>query len=648
MGKKRKSPPAERPFLSSAARDPGGATAAALLCATLLGAGLLVDPRAESSFDAPKRVAALACAALSTLAVFGFSRWRNPFAGRSEPRSGRRLSNTALLLLLASLALALFSALASPRRALSLDALRVVLLTALFLPLGASRAMAENKRFLIGAFFGMAVIDAAASILQARGLYQPFELVTPGGRESTGAFAGNTGYLALALSLASVAALGLLPSGPRPLVRVFASAVLLLFLAALLVNQNLTSLTALAAGAVVLLSVRYGRRALLPGFGLLVLLAAGVAISPPTRERVAQAAADLRTRQWDRLTSYRLAPWAAAAVMASERPFLGFGPGTFEAEFVPHRLEAELRLRRRLTNPLTTSSYAEAHCDYLQPFAEAGAPAALAAIGSAAALLAALARASRRSPEARLGEACLLLAFLSAGAASALTWFPLQRPITSIPLLLAAGRAWRISRGDPDHGRPGWQPSPSDTPDGPRRGWRRPHVRILCGLGLTLLLAWAFSPEIRRYRAERSLRAGSRALAFLLAHPSEIETPPEALQRIFQLATSAAADLPRDPRPRLLAGSARLVAGEPELALDSYREALTAGEKAETELNMGRAYEALGRQEAARAAYLRAVWISPALLPLLLPDAAGPLRTEVERLENDLKAGRQKAPPPIP
>jgi hypothetical protein len=39
----------------------------------------------------------------------------------------------------------------------------------------------------------------------------------------------------------------------------------------------------------------------------------------------------------------------------------------------------------------------------------------------------------------------MLLAVLVTGAAAALTWFPLQRPVTAVPLLLAAGRAWRIS-----------------------------------------------------------------------------------------------------------------------------------------------------------------------------------------------------------
>ncbi|HSS45386.1 MAG TPA: hypothetical protein VLO07_08600, partial [Thermoanaerobaculia bacterium] len=229
-------------------QDPGAAIAAVVVAATLLCAGLIVDSRAESSFEAPKRLLVLAGAALATLAAFGFSRWRNPFAGQAgSPRSGR-LANAAFLLLLAALSGALFSALASPRRALASDTMRVVLLTALFLPIGASRVLEGKRQFLLAAFLGVAATDACVSILQALGLYRPFDLVTQGSRESTGAFVGNPAYLALALSLASVAALGLLLTSHRPLVRVGAAAVLLLFIGALLVIQNLSSLSALAIG----------------------------------------------------------------------------------------------------------------------------------------------------------------------------------------------------------------------------------------------------------------------------------------------------------------------------------------------------------------------------------------------------------------
>ena len=50
----------------------------------------------------------------------------------------------------------------------------------------------------------------------------------------------------------------------------------------------------------------------------------------------------------------------------------------------------------------------------------------------------------RQSP-----ETAVLLAILAAGATGALTWFPLQRPVTAVPLLLAAGRAWKVSADSP-------------------------------------------------------------------------------------------------------------------------------------------------------------------------------------------------------
>ena len=173
-------------------------------------------------------------------------------------------------------------------------------------------------------------------------------------------------------------------------------------------------------------------------------------------------------------------------------------------------------------------------------------------------------------------------------------------------------------------------------------------MRIVRGLLLAGVFAWALAPELPRYRAERLLRPATDALRYLLTHPGEVSDPAGALGRIEQIALSAAPGLPGDSRAWILAGSARLAAGNPDGALDRYLTALRLGERAEIDLNIGRARESRGEQERAMVAYLRAVWIAPALFPALLPDVQAPLRAEYDRLVEELKSGRLRAPPPPP
>jgi O-antigen ligase len=430
-------------------RDVASAAIAVTLAVVLAGTSLAVDTSASAAFDAPKRAIALLGTALAAAVGLFVSR-----AGAFPLARWRALSGTrraALVLAGAALAGAALSALASPRRAMSLDALRSVVLMAALLPLGASDAVARGRAWLLGVFLSACAVNAAVSILQGLGLYHPFTLETAGSRQDTGAFAGNVGYLAIALAFASVAALGILLAARRPAVRVLAGAALALFAADLLVNRNLTALSAAVAGVAALLLARYRRRAALPLLGALAGAALLVAAYPPLRERARTDWVLIRAGDWNALVSYRGGPWAAAVDMARERPIAGFGPGTFGAEYVPHRLSAEIRARRRFLSPMLTTSYGEAHNDYLQAASDGGIPVALLAVGAAACLLAACVRAVRlRKSWTGDPEPALLLAVLVAGAVAALTWFPLQRPITTVPLLLAAGRAWRVSgEGDP-------------------------------------------------------------------------------------------------------------------------------------------------------------------------------------------------------
>jgi len=254
--------------------------------------------------------------------------------------------------------------------------------------------------------------------------------------------------VALAIAIAGVLSVGIALTAKRKPHRFLAAGVVLLLLAALAVNRNLTAIVSILAGGIALLVGLAGRRSLLRIGAVAILAAAAVFAVAPLRNRAMDAISAVRAGDWDRLTTYRTGAWAAAVEMTRERPLVGWGPGTYASEFVPHRLAAEIRARRRFVNPLVTSSYSEAHCDYLQAFAEGGIPGGLLVLVAAGALLVAVARRARSGSPSR-AEAAILFGVLVVGAAAALTWFPMQRPISAAPLLLAAGRGWRLAATAP-------------------------------------------------------------------------------------------------------------------------------------------------------------------------------------------------------
>src|SRR5262249_46546427 len=217
-------------------------------------------------------------------------------------------------------------------------------------------------------------------------------------------------------------------------------------------------------------------------------------------------------------------------------------------------------------------------------------------------------------------------------------WFPLQRPITAVPLLLAAGRVWRLASqaGAPEDAEEPQAPAPSP-------GWAWARVALL--VVVLGLLAW---PELPRYRAERELRSAQGAFRFVLTRTKEVSDPPAALRNVAAAALDAARALPGDPRGLAIAAGTKLAGSEPDQAIALYREALATGERAELDLNVGRAYDALARNTDAAAWFVRGGWVSPPLLTTLLPDVAAAATAEVARLEAELRGGRLQAPPPMP
>ena len=433
-------------------RDLGGLVAVGALSAVLFGAWVLVDVRAESAFDAPKRLVTL----LGTVVAVG-ALLVAPRQGSDAEWSWRRGTaeqRLALILVGGGVAIALASALLSPRRMVSLDAMRTLFLYALLLPLGASRGLGGHRsHILVVVFVGGGIVNAAVSLLQFSRTLRLFRVEAIGGRVDASAFVGNDGVLALSLALGCLGCLAGILFARSAAIRVASGAGIALHLGALAVNQNLTALTALAAGSLVLIALSVRRRTLIAMFSVVVVLAGVVILHPTLSRRAAGALGSIRTGDWDAAVSYRLGPWAAALEMIRTRPLAGWGPGTFGAEFVAHRLRAELRFHRRFVNPFLAGSYTEAHSEYLQAAAETGVVAALAGCTAFGVLIFGLLRELRGTPDGPIRrEAIVALAILCAGGVSALTWFPLQRPITAVPLLLAAGRAWRLSSRAPGAG----------------------------------------------------------------------------------------------------------------------------------------------------------------------------------------------------
>ncbi len=351
----------------------------------------VVDARADASFDAPKRLVAMLAIAAATVAL-AFVRERE---AAPWTRGQRAIAACAAL----ALTLILTSAWLSPHRAVALDTVRTMVVFALVPILCA--ADERGWRWMANAFLVGVCVNAVVSIAQWLNIAQPFQY-GGGGRGSASAMIGNSGVLGL---LAAIGVLLMIPRLARSAIGMWA--VLALLLATIVINRSTTPLIVIGAGALAV-APRVLRRGTIAAAALLFTVAATT--DAPYR--------------LDKVLTYRIGPWKAALSMAAESPLLGFGPGTYGAEYARHA-------DARFVNPYLLGSFAQAHNDYLQAFAELGVPATLLLV----AVLFLLMRGARGRPA--------VLAVLVAGAVAALTWFPLQRPETAMILLAACGQAWR-------------------------------------------------------------------------------------------------------------------------------------------------------------------------------------------------------------
>lgn len=615
--------------------------ARAALIVALIGTALGVDPFADASFDAPKRLLLLLGVSAATAAWLWGSVSGSAVTSSLRVDRGRQslpiASRAALVLAAASVAMIVISAIASPYPAVASPALRVMAIGALLLVLGASRLLdgAHAARFAAIAA-ALIAINALLSLLQAAGWKLPLSVTQIGGRFPTGALLGNEGYVALAAALmgAGCAAVALYARSAvsKAGVRNAAAAAIVIAVAAIVVNRQATAALALAAGIVVAFAYRFRLRWLVWGSAGLAAIMLVTIVVPAVRDTTWNAGNPAHPiERYQSLTTYRFGAWIAAVEMIGARPLAGGGPGSFAIESTERRLDAEIRLRERMVQPVT-GTFVRAHNDYLQLAAESGSIALLLVLGALACTIAAALRPSAVSDSRVDAERAVLLAAIATIGVSALAWFPLQIPLTAMLALIACGRLWRLGAGV------------AGVDAQPRRASLPLRTGALAAVVALGVAAW---PELPRYRAEWWLAGANARIDAMFRGRVPQPASPGVAAEADMLAVRASASLGDDPRPPMASGIARLIQRRPGPALEALTLARALGERPELTINIGRARGIAGDASGAHRAFVRTAWINPPAVSTLPSAIRRQVLEETAELEAQLVRGELTAPPPL-
>jgi hypothetical protein len=172
-------------------------------------------------------------------------------------------------------------------------------------------------------------------------------------------------------------------------------------------------------------------------------------------------------------------------------------------------------------------------------------------------------------------------------------------------------------------------------------------VKRLFAIAISMALIFAIVPEFSRYRGEHRLYRATALFRAILDDQAG-SSRDEMFNAALTSATEAANSLNDDSRPLIVAGSLLLFAEQPASALVFYRRALALGERAEIDLNMGRAYEMAGDRVSASAAILRAAWVNPPIVSELPENVQAAVQAALAQNQELLRQDRLSAPPQLP
>jgi O-antigen ligase len=572
-----------------------------------------------ASSEALRETKLLVQALGAALAMLGLAR------SGALPALGRgHAARVAVLGLLVALTLTLLSAFANADVVDPLTAAAILSPLALLLA-GASRPGARvAPAATIALMAAGAATGALAALQRWAGLFRlPLEVPEP--RFLAAGLIGNAGDVGMALV---VPALLLFTRAAEPGASAGARSLAALGLAATLLGlfatESVAPALAFGGGAAALVALDFRRRSL----ALFALLAAALlAVATGAERRFLLKLDEFRRGDLASATTQRDIGLLAGREMLRARPLLGTGPGAFSNRFVPARLAAEERTRRHLVHRSGSAHFDNAHSEPVTLGAETGVPAALAAMAAACALFVGLLARRKLAPKASGGNSIdALFATLFAVALLSLADFPLRIAVASGPAAFLAGVALRRVDGD------------EERPDVPARGGRALFATL--ALFIVALAAVRSLATFAQAEGETLLREAASA-------------PEDAASQKAELLSAANARLARTValRPRsataLLAwGSVQSLRGERELSYALYARSVRLEERAEGDLNLGRAAAALGRGQEARALFVRSVWIQPRLLDALPPGERDAVAAAVASAEEGLTHGGPVPPAP--
>ena len=531
-----------------------------------------------------------------------------------------RPSRVALGALLATLLLVLFSSVANANVVDPFTAVAVLSPLALLL-VGASAAGAAAAPAALAALMAAGALTGALAALQRWAGLLRMPLDAPEPRFLAAGLIGNAGDVGMALVVPALLLLASSVASGATRSRALSALGLFSTLLGLLATESVGPALAFFAGALLFVALDFPRRRL----ALVALVAAGLLAGATGAGRRAIAKlSQLRSGDIATATTQRDIGLYAAREMVRARPVLGAGPGAFSNRFVPARLAAEERTGKRLVHRSGSAHFDNAHSEPVTLAAEVGVPAACAACVAVLALFSSLF--SRRGEQASSSQpsADALLAALFGVAVLALGDFPLRIAVAAGPAAFLTGLAFRrVPKG----------------PEGPAPRAARAAVGAVAVLLAALAGARSFA-TFEQAEGESFLRDAASA-------PEEAAS--ERAERLSAADVRLARALtlrPRSATALLAWGSVQSLEGESGRAYALYARSVALEERAEGDLNLGRAAAALGRREEARALFARCVWIQPRLLEALPLEERNAAAATVGRAEGRLAAGGSV--PPFP